>query len=175
MQDHTQEEIDSRSEPSPMAIIGAILAQGAIRCLDRQKREQRVAQKSSETSASRLSTNPGLRNVLIQLRQQGWRLWQSLPRQGGGRRRHAVAGQHAQSAMVEHGRTWHRTFVALCMALLVERRLWFALGGAHRHPGHGAALAPGPRTRDRGGQSRQQHRAQQPQAEPAQLGRSPGH
>jgi hypothetical protein len=42
-----------------MAIIGAILAQGAIRCLDRQKREQRVAQKSSETSASRLSTNPG--------------------------------------------------------------------------------------------------------------------
>ena len=45
MQAHTQEEIDSRTEPSPMAIIGAILAQGAIRCLDRQKREQRFTQK----------------------------------------------------------------------------------------------------------------------------------
>jgi hypothetical protein len=30
-----------------MAIIGAILAQGAIRFLDRQKREQLIAQKSS--------------------------------------------------------------------------------------------------------------------------------
>ena len=59
MQAHTQEEIDSRTEPSPMAIIGAILAQGAIRWMDRQKREQRVAQKSSETSASRLIVNPG--------------------------------------------------------------------------------------------------------------------
>jgi hypothetical protein len=59
MQSHPQDRIDSKSEPSPMAIIGAILAQGAIRCLDRQKREQRVAQKSSETSASRLSANPG--------------------------------------------------------------------------------------------------------------------
>jgi type II secretory pathway component PulJ len=29
-----------------MAIIGAILAQGAIRFLDRQKREQRAAEKS---------------------------------------------------------------------------------------------------------------------------------
>ena len=46
MQAHTQEEIYSRSEPSPMAIIGAILAQGAIRFLDRQKREQRAAEKS---------------------------------------------------------------------------------------------------------------------------------
>ena len=59
MQAHTQEEIDSRSEPSPMAIIGAILAQGAIRWMDRQKREQQVAQKSSKVSTSRLSTRPG--------------------------------------------------------------------------------------------------------------------
>jgi hypothetical protein len=42
-----------------MAIIGAILAQGAIRWMDRQKREQPVAQKSSKVSASRLITNPG--------------------------------------------------------------------------------------------------------------------
>ncbi len=42
MQAHTQEEIDSRTEPSPMAIIGAILAQGAIRWIDRQKREQKT-------------------------------------------------------------------------------------------------------------------------------------
>ena len=48
MQSHPKERVDSRAEPSPMAIIGAILAQGAIRCLDRQKREQRVAQKSSQ-------------------------------------------------------------------------------------------------------------------------------
>ena len=59
MQAHTQEEIDSRTEPSPMAIIGAILAQGAIRWMDRQKREQQIAQKSSKVSASRLSTRPG--------------------------------------------------------------------------------------------------------------------
>ena len=58
MQAHTQEEIYSRSEPSPMAIIGAILAQGAIRFLDRQKREQLAAQKSSKFPNSRLSTNP---------------------------------------------------------------------------------------------------------------------
>ena len=59
MQASPQEQIDSRSEPSPMAIIGAILAQGAIRWMDRQKREQPVAQKSSKVSASRLITNPG--------------------------------------------------------------------------------------------------------------------
>ena len=39
MQSHPQERIDSKSEPSPMAIVGALLAQGAIRFLDRQKRE----------------------------------------------------------------------------------------------------------------------------------------
>lgn len=43
MQAHIQEEIDSSTEPNPMAIIGAILAQGAIRFLDRQKREQRAS------------------------------------------------------------------------------------------------------------------------------------
>lgn len=59
MQSHQQDRIDSKSERSPMAIIGAILAQSAIRRLDRQKRGQRVAQKSSETSTSRLSVNPG--------------------------------------------------------------------------------------------------------------------
>ncbi|MDH4482144.1 MAG: hypothetical protein QE279_05480 [Rhodoferax sp.] len=46
MQSHPQEPIYSKPEPSPMAIIGAILAQGAIRFLDRQKREQRAAEKS---------------------------------------------------------------------------------------------------------------------------------
>jgi hypothetical protein len=46
MQSHPQTQIGSRPEPSPMAIIGAILAQGAIRFLDRQKREQRAAEKS---------------------------------------------------------------------------------------------------------------------------------
>jgi hypothetical protein len=60
MEPHLQAQNNPRTEPSPMAIIGAILAQGAIRCLDRQKREQLVAQKSSEASASRLCTNPGI-------------------------------------------------------------------------------------------------------------------
>jgi len=46
MQSHPQEPIYSKPEPSPMAIIGAILSQGAIRFLDRQKREQRAAEKS---------------------------------------------------------------------------------------------------------------------------------
>jgi hypothetical protein len=50
MQSHPQAQIDSRPEPSPMAIIGAILAQGAIRFLDRQKREQRAAEKSISTA-----------------------------------------------------------------------------------------------------------------------------
>ena len=45
MQPHPQERIDSKPKTSPMAIIGAILAQGAIRHLDRQKREQRAADK----------------------------------------------------------------------------------------------------------------------------------
>jgi len=40
MQSHPQERIKSKTEPSPMAIIGSILAQGAIRRMDRQKREQ---------------------------------------------------------------------------------------------------------------------------------------
>jgi len=47
-------------EKSPMAIIGAILAQGAIRYLDRQKREERAAaQKIKAASADLLSTSPG--------------------------------------------------------------------------------------------------------------------
>jgi hypothetical protein len=33
-----------------MAIVGAILAQGAIRFLDRKKREQRAAEKSISTA-----------------------------------------------------------------------------------------------------------------------------
>lgn len=49
MQSHPQDRIDSKSEPSPMAIIGAILAQGAIRFLDRQKREQLAAQKTANS------------------------------------------------------------------------------------------------------------------------------
>ena len=43
MQSHPQERIDAKPEPSPMAIIGAILAQVAIRWMDRQKREQRAS------------------------------------------------------------------------------------------------------------------------------------
>ena len=43
MQSHLQDRIDSKPEPSPMAIVGAILAQGAIRWMDRQKREQRAS------------------------------------------------------------------------------------------------------------------------------------
>ena len=47
MQSHPEERIDSRSEPGPMSIIGAILAQGAIRFLDPPQREQTAAQKST--------------------------------------------------------------------------------------------------------------------------------
>ena len=53
MQAHTQEQIDSRSEPSPMAIVGAVLALGAIRLMDRQKRERQVTKNSSKISAIR--------------------------------------------------------------------------------------------------------------------------
>jgi len=59
MQSHPKERVDSRAEPSPMAIIGAILAQGAIRFLDRQKREQLAAQKCSNFSATRHRSNQG--------------------------------------------------------------------------------------------------------------------
>lgn len=38
MQSHPQDRIDSKPEPSPMAIVGAILAQGAIRILRREER-----------------------------------------------------------------------------------------------------------------------------------------
>ncbi|WP_133176108.1 hypothetical protein [Limnohabitans sp. Rim28] len=38
-----------RAEPSPMAVIGAILAQGAIRLLDRQKREAQLANRTEES------------------------------------------------------------------------------------------------------------------------------
>ena len=38
MQPHPQERVDSKPEESPIAIIGAILAQGAVRQIDRQKR-----------------------------------------------------------------------------------------------------------------------------------------
>jgi hypothetical protein len=56
MQASPQEQIDSRSEPSPMAIIGAILAQGAIRWIDRQKREQQATPEKSRKHVA--STNP---------------------------------------------------------------------------------------------------------------------
>lgn len=60
MQSHPQDRIDSKPEPSPMAIIGAILAQGTIRYLDRQKREERAAvQKIKAASTDLLSTSPG--------------------------------------------------------------------------------------------------------------------
>jgi hypothetical protein len=37
------------AEPSPMAVVGAILAQGAIRLLDRQKREAQLANRTEES------------------------------------------------------------------------------------------------------------------------------
>jgi hypothetical protein len=37
------------AEHSPMAVIGAILAQGAIRLLDRQKREAQLANRTEES------------------------------------------------------------------------------------------------------------------------------
>ena len=58
MQSHPQDRIDTKSEPSPMAIIGAILAQGAIRFLDRQKREQLVAKKISKPRYMDQRINP---------------------------------------------------------------------------------------------------------------------
>ena len=45
MQPHPQERLDSKPKTSPMAIIGAILAQGAIRCLDRQKGNNELLKK----------------------------------------------------------------------------------------------------------------------------------
>ena len=38
--------------PSPMAIVGAILAQGAIRLIDRQNREEAAAKKILEAANS---------------------------------------------------------------------------------------------------------------------------
>ena len=43
-------------EKSPMAIIGAILAQGAIRYLDRQKREERAAAQKIKAMTNRTFT-----------------------------------------------------------------------------------------------------------------------
>jgi hypothetical protein len=56
MQSHPQAQIDSRPEPSPMSIIGAILAQGAIRFLDRQKRESKGPLRKASTPLSRCKT-----------------------------------------------------------------------------------------------------------------------
>jgi len=43
-------------EPSPMAVIGAILAQGAIRMLDRQKREAQLAKRAEESVHTGVTT-----------------------------------------------------------------------------------------------------------------------
>ena len=56
MQSHPQAQIDSRPEPTPMSIIGAILAQGAIRFLDRQKRESKGPLRKASTPLSRCKT-----------------------------------------------------------------------------------------------------------------------
>ena len=42
--------------PSPMAIIGTILAQGAIRLLDRQKREAQLANRAEGSVHQGVST-----------------------------------------------------------------------------------------------------------------------
>jgi hypothetical protein len=55
MQSHQQAQIDLSPEQSPMAIIGTILAQGAIRFLDRQKREQQATPEKSRKHVA--STN----------------------------------------------------------------------------------------------------------------------
>jgi hypothetical protein len=55
MQASLQEQIDSRSEPSPMAIIGVILAQGAIRWLDKQKREQQATSLEIRKNANQIT------------------------------------------------------------------------------------------------------------------------
>ena len=44
------------AEPSPMAIIGGILAQGAIRLLDRQKREAQLANRAEGSVHQGVST-----------------------------------------------------------------------------------------------------------------------
>jgi hypothetical protein len=56
MQSQPQAQIDSRPEPSPMAIIGAILAQGAIRYLDRQKRDRRTTKEERDEVQDILKT-----------------------------------------------------------------------------------------------------------------------
>lgn len=48
MQSHPQERIDSRQEPSPMAIIDAILAQGAIHFLDRKKENNEMLREAAK-------------------------------------------------------------------------------------------------------------------------------
>ncbi len=61
VQSHPQEPIYTKPEPSPMAIIGAILAQGAIRYLDRQKRARKAIdpQNFSKPQKSEHSTTIG--------------------------------------------------------------------------------------------------------------------
>ena len=44
--------------PSPMAIVGAILAQGAIRLIDRQNREEAAAKKALDAANSHSSASP---------------------------------------------------------------------------------------------------------------------
>jgi hypothetical protein len=104
-------------------------------------------------------------------RQRGRGLWQGEPLKRGRWRDHAVGGQHAQRAMVQHGHAVFRGVPRGNIGSASQR----ARSGANFHPWHMAALAPSARTRDRGGQCPQQHHAQHQQAEPAQLSRCPGH
>ena len=104
-------------------------------------------------------------------RQRGWGLWQGMPLKRGRWRDHAVGGQHAQRTMVHHGHAGFRGVSRGRIGCTARR----TRSGANFHPWHLASLAPGVRTRDRGGQCPQQHHAQHQQAEPAQLSCCPGH
>ena len=56
MQHHPYERIDSKPEPSLMAIMGAILAKGAIRFLDRQKKGSKGPLRKASTPLSHYKT-----------------------------------------------------------------------------------------------------------------------
>ena len=63
MQSHPQDRIASKSEPSPMAIIGAILAQGAIRYLDRQKRQSKAVDQKNFSEPQKSEHSKTIRHL----------------------------------------------------------------------------------------------------------------
>jgi len=63
MQSHPQERIDSKPESSPMAIIGAILAQGAIRYLDRQKKQSKAVDQKNFSDPQKSEHSKTIRHL----------------------------------------------------------------------------------------------------------------